>query len=214
MAFDDVRLPDDIERGSEGGPRFKTTILTLSSGHEQRNRDFEQTRGAWDIGYGIMRKNETTGITDFSDIIAFFMARNGRFRSFRFKDWADFEIGKNATNTPQTIGTGDGILTVFQISRLYEDLGSFTFSRTITKIVATPTPRIFLDAVEQGSGFTINLLTGKVTFTSAPGASVLVRIICEFDNPVRFDTDGLDTNLLHFNAGSIPNLPVIEVRGE
>lgn len=207
MAFHDVRLLEDIERGAEGGPRFKTNILILSSGFEQRNIEFEETRGFWDVGYGIQTK------VDFTGVMEFFYARQGRANSFRFKDFSDFEIGDDSTNTPQTIGTGTGSLTTFQISRLYSS-GGFDFNRTVTKIVATPTPRIFLDAVEQGSGFTINLLTGIVTFSVAPGAGVLVRIICEFDVAVRFDTDALDLNLLHFDAGSIPRVPVIEVRGE
>ncbi len=207
MTFHDVRLPEDIEQGATGGPRFKTNILMIASGFEQRNIEFEETRGFWDIGYGIQTK------TDFNAVMEFFYVRQGRANSFRFKDFSDFEIGDDATDTPQTIGTGTGSLTTFQISRLYSS-GGFTFNRTITKIVATPTPRIFLDAAEQGSGFTIDLLTGIVTFTVAPGAGVLVRIICEFDSVVRFDTDGLDLNLTHFDAGTIPNLPVIEVRGE
>jgi len=207
MAFHDVRLLEDIERGAQGGPRFKTGILILSSGFEKRNIEFEETRGFWDVGYGIQTK------TDFTGVIEFFYARQGRANSFRFKDFSDFEIGNNTTSTPQTIGIGNASATTFQISRLYSS-GGFDFNRTINKIVATPTPRIFLDAVEQGSGFTINLLTGIVTFSVAPGAGVLVRIICEFDTAVRFDTDALDINLLHFDAGSIPKIPVIEVRGE
>jgi len=207
MAFHDVRLLEDIERGAQGGPRFKTGIIILSSGFEKRNIEFEETRGFWDVGYGIQTK------TDFTGVMEFFYARQGRANSFRFKDFSDFEIGNDSTDTPQTIGIGDTSTTDFQISRLYSS-GGFDFNRTVTKIVATPTPRVFLDAAEQGAGFTINLLTGIVTFSVAPGAGVLVRIICEFDVPVRFDTDALDINLLHFDAGSIPKIPVIEVRGE
>lgn len=207
MAFHDVRLLEDIERGAQGGPRFKTGILILSSGFEQRNIEFEETRGFWDIGYGIQTKADFTGVIDF------FYTRQGRANSFRFKDFSDFEIGNNATDTPQTIGIGDTANKIFQISRLYSS-GGFDFNRIVNKIVATPTPRVFLDAAEQGSGFTIDLLTGIVTFSVAPSAGVLVRIICEFDVAVRFDTDALNINLLHFDAGSIPKIPVIEVRGE
>ena len=210
MAFHDVRLPEDIEQGATGGPRFKTNILILSSGFEQRNIEFEETRGFWNIGYGIQTK------VDFNTVLEFFFARQGRANSFRFKDFSDFEIGidpEDSSDDPQTIGTGDIVETNFQISRLYDD-GSFTFNRTITKIVASPVPRVFLDAAEQFSGFTVNLLTGIVNFSVAPGAGVLVRIICEFDVAVRFDTDALDLNLTHFNAGTIPRVPVIEVRGE
>jgi hypothetical protein len=32
MSFDDVRLPDNIEKGAVGGPRFQTSIVKLGSG--------------------------------------------------------------------------------------------------------------------------------------------------------------------------------------
>ncbi len=206
MAFQDVRLSEDVERGSQGGPRFKTSILILSSGFEKRNIDFAQARGSWDIGYGVGDKEQ------FNEIIEFFYARQGRASSFRFKDWSDFEIGDDATDTPQTIATGDTSTTAFQIVRTYTS-GPTTFDRVVTKIVASPTPRVFLDGVEQFADFTIDLLTGILTFTSAP-AAVAIGVICEFDVAVRFDTDALDVNMLFFNAGSIPAIPVIEVRGE
>ncbi|MEM6307067.1 MAG: DUF2460 domain-containing protein, partial [Pseudomonadota bacterium] len=34
----------------------------------------------------------------------------------------------------------------------------------------------------------------------------------EFDVPVRFDTDQIVTSVSHFQAGEVPNVPVVEVR--
>ncbi len=34
----------------------------------------------------------------------------------------------------------------------------------------------------------------------------------EFDVPVRFDTDYLEADLAWFEAGQIPNIPIIEIR--
>ncbi len=34
----------------------------------------------------------------------------------------------------------------------------------------------------------------------------------EFDVPVRFDTDRLELNLSHIEAGSIPVIPIVEIR--
>lgn len=206
MAFHDVRLPDNVEQGALGGPRFKTDILELSSGFEQRNIRFSQARSMWDIGFGVETK------ADFNIIIEFFWTRQGAANSFRFKDWSDFVIGVDATDTDQSIGTGDGATTTFQATRLYAS-GNQTFNREITKLVSG-TVRVFLDSVEQFSGFTIGLLTGIITFSVAPAGSVDVGLISEFDVPARFAQDELDINMRTFDAGSVPNIPVWEVRGE
>lgn len=34
----------------------------------------------------------------------------------------------------------------------------------------------------------------------------------EFDVPVRFDTDAIQTSVASFQAGDVPNVPVVEVR--
>jgi len=203
MAFHDTRLPVEVERGAIGGPGFKTTVISLSSGFEKRNIDWANSRGAWDIGYGIQKKS------DFEQVIAFFYTRQGRAHSFRFKDWSDFEI-----LTAQSIGTGDGANTTFQVFKRYTN-GVTTFDRTLTKLVSG-TVRVFLDTVEKTitADFTVNLLTGIVTMNAAPGAGVDVTVITEFDVPVRFDTDKLDVNSSTFDAGAIPQIPIVEVRGE
>ena len=42
MAFHNVQLPEEVERGAQGGPQFKTTVFTLSSGYEKRNVEWER----------------------------------------------------------------------------------------------------------------------------------------------------------------------------
>jgi len=199
LSFHDVRLPDDIERGASGGPGFKTTVITLASGHEKRNVEWSQQRGRWDIGYGIQ------SLDGLGDVVDFFYARQGRAFGFRFKDWSDFEI-----TDKQPIGTGDGLEVEFQIFKRYSS-GGIDFDRTITKPVSG-TVKPFLDGVEQTSGFTVDNTTGIITFDTAPGAGVEVQVECEFDTPVRFDTDNLDISVETFSAGAIPSISIIEIR--
>jgi len=205
MAFHDVRLPDNVERGALGGPRFRTSIQVQTSGVEQRNSTWEDTRGEWDIGYGLNDR------TELDTLIAFFYARQGSTHSFPFKDWSDFLLGDDASDTPQTIATGDGIQTAFQIIRRYVS-GLITFPRDITKPV-NGTVRVFLDSVEEFSGFTINHLTGEIVFDLPPSIED-VGAICEYNVPVRFMEDKLDISLDRFDLGDIPSIPVIEVKGE
>jgi uncharacterized protein (TIGR02217 family) len=69
-----------------------------------------------------------------------------------------------------------------------------------------------LDAVSQASGWSVDVTTGIVTFTSAPASGVAVTAGFEFDVPVRFDTDTLDVTLDIERLGSITSIPLLEVR--
>jgi uncharacterized protein (TIGR02217 family) len=60
--------------------------------------------------------------------------------------------------------------------------------------------------------FTVDTATGLVTFAAAPAQGATVTAGFEFDVPVRFDTDSIQTSAASFKAGEIPNVPVIEVR--
>jgi uncharacterized protein (TIGR02217 family) len=207
MAFHDVRLPVDVERGAVGGPRFKTTVLSLSSGHEKRNIEWENIRSFFDVGYGIESKE------DFKDVIEFFYARQGKAHSFRFKDWSDFEVAR------QSIGTTDSSTATFQVFKRYTS-GGVNFDRELNKIVSGSVSLWVNDvAIDQGGGadeYTIDLLTGIVTLgsTLAGQSATDIEIECEFDIATRFDTDSLDINMQVFNAGSIPQIAIMEVRGE
>jgi uncharacterized protein (TIGR02217 family) len=211
MAFHNVRLPEDVERGAQGGPRFKTTILVLASGYEKRNIDWARTRAFYDIGYGIQSK------ADYQSVITFFYARQGRAHSFRFKDWADFEI------TAQNVGTTDGVTTTFQLFKRYTS-GAINYDRRITHPVASgwiisvngTNRTVIYSGSPAATEVKVDPLTGILTLGSTLAALVAAPIVVtgQFDVPVRFDTDELDVSLEIFDAGAIPNLPVIEVRGE
>ncbi|AAT69467.1 gp83 [Alphaproteobacteria phage PhiJL001] len=205
MAFDETRLPDDVERGAQGGPRFKTTVITLSSGFERRNSDWAQTRGEWDVGYGIQ------DATDLEDVIAFFYARNGRARGFRFKDWTDYVLSR------QAIGTTDGSNATFQLFKRYTS-GSTSFDRILSKIV-TATTQVWVNNVEAPEGgastsFAIDTTTGIITLGSSLAAQsgTTVEAACQFDVPVRFGSDALDITAEWADAVGAPNIPIVEIR--
>jgi uncharacterized protein (TIGR02217 family) len=60
----------------------------------------------------------------------------------------------------------------------------------------------------------VNTSTGIVTFAGGhvPGVGGVVTAGFEFDVPVRFDTDQLEINLAQIEAGSIPHIPIVEIR--
>ena len=57
-------------------------------------------------------------------------------------------------------------------------------------------------------------VTGVVTFgpSAIPPVGAQVTAGFEFDVPVRFDTDMLTIDLAAFNAGGIPDIPMVELR--
>lgn len=203
MAFHDVRLPVDVERGANGGPRFKTTVMILGGGHEKRNIEWEQAKGSWDVGYGIDSK-ET-----YSDVVEFFYVRQGRAHTFRFRDWADYEIG--TPGNPVAFNTGDASTTVFQLKKRYSS-GGVDYDREITKPVEG-TVELYVNGVllTETVDYTIDYDTGLITFGAAPGAFAIAAA-CEFDVHVRFDTDELNVTVQTFDTGSLPEIPVVEVR--
>lgn len=205
MAFDNVKLPDDIEKGAQGGPRFRTTIIELSSGFEQRNSQWSQTRGEWDVGYGLQEKEQ------FEDIIEFFYARQGRARAFRFKDWTDFELAR------QAIGLTDTTNDTFQIFKRYAS-GATLFDRILRKIVQD-TEAVWVNnvAIAKGLGsgeYQIDYETGIITIgsTLAGQDGTNVEVQCEFDVPVRFNTDALDLVAETSYSAAVPQIPIVEVR--
>ncbi len=205
--FHEVRFPDDISRGARGGPERRTQIVELASGDEERNASWANSRRRYDAAYGIRRAD------DLAAVVAFFEARNGRLYGFRFKDWADWKSclpsGAPAA-TDQSIGTGDGTTTDFQLVKAY-DSGSQTWTRTITKPVAG-TVLVAIDGLEQATGWSVDTTTGIISFTPAPATGATITAGFEFDVPVRFDTDTLDVTLDIERLGSITSIPLIEVR--
>ncbi len=208
MAFHEVRFPTNISLGASGGPERRTEIVTLASGYEERNTPWADSRRRYNAGYGVR------SLGDIHAIIAFFEARSGRLHGFRFKDFSDWQSGAPGSAispTDQNIGIGTGALTSFQLRKTYLS-GSQSYQRLITKPVSG-TVRLALNGAEQSAGlFVVDGATGIVTFTTAPAAGVSVSAGFAFDVPVRFDADFLEINQAAFNAGQIPNIPLVEVR--
>lgn len=206
-AFREVRFPDTISRGARGGPRRKTRIVEMASGFEERNAAWSNSRRYYDVSFGIRRAD------DLTTVVAFFEAMNGRLYGFRFKDWSDYKSSLPSAAlaaTDQVLGEGDGATFAFQLRKAYV-AGAETWHRAIRKPVAG-TVLVALDGVAQGSGWTLDATTGIVTFDTPPALGVEVTAGFQFDVPARFDTDDLPVNLDLERSGSIPSIPLAEIR--
>lgn len=209
-SFHDVRFPVAVSFGATGGPERRTEIVQMSSGREQRNARLFASRRRYDAGTGVR------SLSDLYDVIGFFEARRGSLHGFRFRDPFDMKSGRPdiaPAGTDQVLGIGDGVTRTFQLAKAYGE-GEDAYVRPVTKPVAG-TVRIAVDGTdkEEGDDFTVDLLTGIVTFAEgqAPGAGAIVTAGFEFDVPVRFDAEQLSVSLAAFKAGQIPNIPLIEI---
>ena len=199
MTIDNVRLPEDIERGARGGPEFNTTIAELSSGFEARNQNWRYARYTWNVGYGIQ---DSEG---YMRVLRFHLARRGKARAFRFKDWSDYEVVNGG------IAVADGIKTSYQLVKVYAD-DVLPYTRFISKPVDN-TVSVTQDGIIVDSAlYAVDLNAGLVVFGVAPAFGTVLRWSGEFDMPVRFDNDIMELNLDWIEAGGIPSIIVKEIR--
>ena len=206
MAFHEERCPADLSFGAVGGPERRTEIVTLANGFEERNTAWAHSRRRYDVGLGLR------SMADVELLIAFFEARRGRLHGFRWKDWADYSSapGGGAPDFgSQQIGIGDGTGRSFRLCKTY-GLGESAYVRPIAKPVAGSV-RIGVDGTEI-ENFVVDHTTGDVALEVAPAAGAVITAGFLFDVPVRFDTDRIDVSLATFNAGQVPDVPVVELR--
>ena len=207
--FHEVRFPLRLALGVSGGPVRRTDIVNLSNGRENRNQRWRNSRRSYDAGSGVK------SIDDLYAVLEFFEARGGQLYGFRFRDpvdWKSCAPGRAVSATDQAIGTGDGTTATFQLIKTYGDAGG-SWRRRIVKPVAGSVVIAVGGEVKPLSAYRIDTATGIVTFTAGqvPPAGAPVTSGYEFDVPVRFDTDRIDVNLAHFDAGRIPTIPLTEI---
>lgn len=206
--FHEVQFPTSISRGSSGGPRRRTDIVTLRSGYEERNSVWADSRREYDAGLGVR------DINDLHEVLEFFEARLGRLYGFRWKDWADYKScapNRQVSRDDQTIGTGDGAETQFQLIKAYTS-GPTTYTRTIKKPVSGTVLVEVNGSLVGPADYSVNVETGAITFDIAPSNTHVIKAGYEFDVPVRFTNDHIDVTVDLFSAGQVPQINVIEVK--
>ena len=208
MSYIESRINDnEIIFETAGGPAFATNIVVTHSGREKRNANWSQARGRWELGERVMHQSELEAI------VKFFRAVQGRALGFRFKDFADFTV----TTANGRLGTGVGNGGVaYQMKKRYTQ-GTQNIDRDIKKPISS-TVKVFVDAVEQLSGYTLDVNTGIVTFSSSKSAAQVLTWSGEFDLPVRFDTDEIKTRFDAYDKATLQafhylfSLPIVELR--
>ncbi|MFT5742233.1 MAG: hypothetical protein ACI86S_000290 [Paracoccaceae bacterium] len=209
MSFHEIRFPASLSFGSIGGPERRTEVVTLDNGFEERNTPWAHSRRRYDAGLGLR------SLDDVQALVAFFEARQGQLYGFRWKDWGDFKSSLPSgeiTPSDQPLGVGDELRDTFALIKRYGAAG-INYDRPIKKPVAG-TVRIAVsgDPQQESIDYDVDLATGLVTFAHPPDVGAEITAGFEFDVPVRFDADRIQSSVASFQAGEVPDVPVVEVR--
>lgn len=205
-AFDDVRFPIAIGQGASVSPGFSTNVVTTLSGHEKRNSDWADARLTFDVGPGVRSEDE------LRTLIAFYRARRGAAKAFRFRDPYDHsshEMVGVPTPIDQYLGKGNGQRTEYQLVKNYGDPADEPQQRRITR----PDPETVQVAVngQLAGGWSLGP-AGGIVFDSPPADDSDITAGFLFDVPVRFESDRLTVSHATFLAGDIPEVLLVEVR--
>lgn len=205
-AFDNVAFPIALGREASVETGFSTAVVTTASGYEQRNTEWANARLRFDAGPGVRSE------ADMQALIAFFRARRGAAKGFRFRDPFD-DSSNGMTGIPgpadQLIGIGDGTRTQFHLVKHYGG-GDDPQRRRITRPVAASVG-VAVGGEVQSSGWTLED-GGTIAFAAAPAAGEPVTAGYRFDVPVRFAEDRLEVSRAGFAAGEAVSVPLIEIR--
>lgn len=175
MSFFETEFPRTISYKATGGPGFNTTVNTGLSGAEQRNKNWAQALGGWNVSL-ITPSAFTANRLSFLQLLrSFFLNVSAMGDGFRLFDHTD----NNAVNS--LLGTGDGVTAAFQLVKGYT-IGARTYVKTISKPIMstvtdyqgnslTDTVVVYRAGVnDPTSRWSVDPTTGVVTFKTATGS--------------------------------------------
>ncbi len=172
-------------------PIFSTVIKQSVSGREVRRANYASALYNFALQFEFLR--DTYTYNEFKTLLNFFKARQGSFDSFLFSDPDDNYVAN------ELIGTGDGVTTLFQLTRTYGGVDEPVSNINASSIIIAPvmwaadgtTPMWTTDTTLMWStalvstSFTISA-TGLITFATAPGVSVPILWAGNFYYRCRF----------------------------
>ena len=201
--FIEARFNDEIAYGMVSTAMFSTDITEGHSGREQRNVRWSRVRHSYDISMALRARESMQ-----DDVVQLFAAAEGRLNGFRFKDWSDYQL------SDELIGTGDGSTTTFAVIKSYT-AGAVTYTRRLTKLVSTDLI-VKVDGIvkAEGADYTLYPNTGYVVFTSPVTTAKDVTVSGEFDVPVRFDVDTVETAFDGYDSMVWDSLALVEISRE
>jgi len=199
ITFHEVRMPEDISYGAQGGPSYDVDIVSSKGKREQRNLNSEDGICKYNIGYGVKKPSQ------YTKLLTFFRARKGKTYGFRYKDWLDYSVSN------QRIGTADGTVNAFQLIKTYAD--SYGTDTRVIKKPVNGTLTIYVNGIAV-TDWTCDYTTGIVTFSTFYGTKILPQVVTadfEFDVPCRFDIEQMAASYTEFQNVNWESITLVEL---
>ena len=187
--FLEQRIAGSISYGSSYTDQYSVTVTQTASGAEYRKlvHPYPVRR------FRLIFRESLANV--WTDVLNLYHRCYGRYAGFRAKAFDDFTTATDGRSAPTK---DDQTLTyissgVYQLRKYYGlDAAGIAIgrpSRVIYKPV-TGTTLIAKNGTLVSSGVTVDTTTGRVTISPAPSYPAdVITGGCEFDIPVRFDTD-------------------------
>lgn len=177
-------------------PIWSTDVQTSVSGKKTALPRWSYPVYSFEVGYEFLRT--AAAYREYQDLVGFFNLAGGRANLFRFNDPDDNAV------TAQSIGTGDGVATQFQLVR---SNGAPNFPWIDPVFYPTGSPEIFVNAVLQSTPADYSIsTTGLVTFVTPPGNGLAVTWTGTYDWLVRFGEDSATFEQFTYNLQELKKL--------
>lgn len=183
-------------------PNWRTKVQEAVSGKEYRSAWYSQPKYNMNLTYEVLRA--ATAYTELQQLMGFFNSRQGSYDNFLFNDPTDNSV------TAQSIGTGNGVATQFQLVRAYgSNIEPVMNVNAITGIYDNGTPVV--EGVGAGK-YTIDSY-GLVTFGTAPVAAHALTWTGTYYYRCRFADDAADFENFMYQLWNLKSLDLLGCLG-
>ena len=195
-------------------PRFSTKVHEATSGKESRASYWSYPRWNFTLAYEVL--DERNFMNELRTLGGFFLGRKGSYDSFLYRDPSDYKV------QDQTLGTGDGSRTAFQLIRSFGEFdepmkaaqGVIDAPLTVTAGVPSATPDyapvVYVNGVK-ATDYTIST-SGLVTFTAAPASGVRVSAGFRYYFRCRFVLDEAEFSQFMANLWELKKLEMVSLK--
>lgn len=124
--IEDAIFPTNISIGALGGPQFSTDIVSVASGYEKRNINWQKSKAKYEVSHAVRTE------TEYAQLLAFFNMARGRANGFRFKDWMDYKVAATEGRLLDSVETLNSSLNSLQTGYKSYQLGKIYKFGTVT----------------------------------------------------------------------------------
>lgn len=225
--FRDIALPSGFKGyPTSGAPRWSTTIIYQSSGHTQRNQNWQHPLQKYTMADAV--RDQAT----YEAVKRHWYAMRGPLYSFPFRDPLDFasqdldapDVAPTITGLDQALGVADGLTREFQLVKTYDAVGvdEEVYTRTIELPVLSSVV-VLLNGLDPGTSaptlpggpytYEVTRPGGKVVFDHDLTAAVVVTAGFLFEVPARFESDDAFEGIVrNFRVSGFASVTLVEER--